>query len=121
MLNRENSTAIMEKLSNIYGYLDKKDNKEKIHILKTYLVELKEYNCDDILKAIDKLSKTSKFIPSVAEIKVVINEFNSSDYSRANFNSSYWYINLREVCDQNGTPYYDVTKGPDYPLPPFKD
>lgn len=120
MLSKEDSTIIMKKLSNTYSYLEKKEDKEKIHILKTYITELKDYKCEDILKAIDKLSKINKFIPSVAEIKVTINEFDLSNYNNANWNSSYWYTNLREFCDKNKTPYYDITKGPNYPLPPFK-
>ena len=53
MLSKEDSTIIMKKLSNTYSYLDKKEDKEKIHILKTYITELKDYKCEDILKAID--------------------------------------------------------------------
>lgn len=121
MLNKKDAVSIMDKLSSTYNYLERKDEKYKSNLLKAYLTELQDYNCDEILKAIDKLSNTSKFIPSVAEIKVAINNFSYVDSSNANLNSSYFYKNLREYCDAENVPYYDITKGANYPLEPFKN
>ena len=120
MLSKTDCTKIMEKLSNTYGYLDKKEDKEKKNILKAYFTELKDYNCKDILEAIETLSKTSIYVPTVAEIKTTV-VVNQNSFSNCNLNSSYWYTNLKYFCDRDGTPYYDITKGPDYPLPPFKN
>ena len=118
MLSKDDCTRIMEKLSNTYGYLDKKEDKEKKNILKAYFTELKDYRCIDILEAIEVLSKTSIFVPTVAEIKCEI--MDNKKFNNCNLNSSYWYTNLKYFCDIDGTPYYDITKGPSYPLPPFK-
>lgn len=115
-MNKEELQKISNKLSNTYHYLNQKEDLEKENILKAYLIELRNYSCNDIIKAIDDLSKTNKFIPTVAEIKVAISKHDSNNYNNANFNSSYWYANLKD-----GTPYYDITNGPDYPLQPYKD
>lgn len=133
-MNKEELQKISNKLLRTYYYLNQKEDLEKENILKAYLTELKKYSCDDIIKAIDELSKISKFVPTVAEIKVKINEFNTANLSNVNWNSSYWYKNLRDFCDgyrlnkigefiktDKTTPYYDITKGPDYPLQPFKN
>ena len=119
MLSKADCTQIMEKLSNTYGYLDKKEDKEKRNILKAYFTELKDYKCTDILEAIEILSKTNVYIPTVAEIKCEIMD-NQKSFNNYNLNSCYWYINERMWCEKNNVPYYDITKGPDYPLPPFK-
>ena len=90
-------------------------SKEK---LRTWWNDFKEINADEYVKAIEKLKSKNKFMPSIAEIKCEIKDNKKSN--NCNLNSSYWYTNLREICDKDGIPYYDITKGPDYPLPQFK-
>lgn len=104
---------VIDKITNTYSYL--RNSKEKESIIKSYVVELKDYELNDILQAIDNLSKTNRFAPSVAEIKIEINQ----DTGNVNWNSCYWFEIEREYCEKHNIPYYDINTGK--PLPPFKD
>lgn len=104
---------VIDKLTNTYSYL--RNSREKENIIKSYVVELKNYELNDILQAIENLSKTNRFAPSVAEIKIEINK----DAGNINWNSCYWFEIEREYCDTHGIPYYDINTGK--PLQPFKE
>lgn len=117
ILSKEDFIEIKNKLLNTYGYLNKKENKELNQIFISYMSELKEFRKIDIINAIELLSEDNKFTPTVSEIKIKIKQ--QQNIGNANLNSSYFYINLKEHCDENKIPYYDITKGIDYPLPPF--
>lgn len=120
-MDKKDLPKIMSKIANIYGYLDKKNSEEKKAIINAYFEELKEYSCEQVLDAIDNLSLKNKYVPSVAEIRIQIKDNEEySTWNNANLNSCYWYEIEREWCEENNRPYYDITKGPDYPLPPFK-
>lgn len=111
------SEIFMKGIDKLELAYNQKFNKEKLEM---WWEKLKDINDNDYLEAIEQLIPKNKFLPNIAEIKAEISNKNMN-YSNANFNSSYWYKNLREFCDRDGTPYYDITKGPDYPLPPFKE
>ena len=93
-------------------------SKEKLQM---WWENFKDFNKDEYIKAINILKSKNKFMPNIAEIKSEIMVNQNSFSNNCNLNSSYWYTNLKYFCDKNDTPYYDITKGPDYPLPPFKD
>lgn len=119
-MDKNDLPKIMNKIANLYGYLDKKDEEDKIKIVKSYFEELRQYTSEQVLNAIDSLSMKSKYVPSVSEIKIQIKEdMENSSWNDANLNSCYWYEIEREWCEKNNKPYYDITKGPDYPLPPY--
>lgn len=121
-MNKSDLPQIMHKISNTYGYIEQKSEEDKLRLVKAYFEELKNYDCKDILSAIDSLSSKNKYIPSVSEIKIeILEQQKSNEYINANLNSCYWYEIEREWCEKNNKPYYDITKVPDYPLPPFKD
>ena len=61
----------------------------------------------------------NKFKPTKQELEERI--FNNSSWNNINFNSSYWYKNLRDYCDRDGISYYDITKGITFKLAPYKD
>ena len=111
------SEIFMKGIDKLELAYNQKFNNEKLVM---WWEKLKDINDNDYLEAIEQLISKNKFLHNIAEIKAEISNKNMN-YSNANFNSSYWYKNLREFCDRDGTPYYDITKGPDYPLPPFKD
>ena len=110
-----NKTEFMEGIHILQNSYNQSFNKEK---LQTWWNEFKEINADEYIKAIEKLKSENKFMPNIAEIKCEI--MDDKKFNNCNLNSSYWYTNLKYFCDRDGTPYYDITKGPDYPLPPFK-
>lgn len=78
--------------------------------------DLKNIDIQTFKKAINKLAKKNKFMPTLSEIRKEIPENN---IQKINLNSSYWYINLRQWCDQNNEEYYDITTGE--PLPAYKE
>lgn len=86
---------------------------------KLYWNEFKDFSYERFNNVINKIIQTNKFFPTISEINSKIIE--DEKVGNLNLNSSYWYANLREFCDRDGTPYYDITKGPDFPLPPYKD
>lgn len=120
MLNADDINQITQKLSNTYGQFEKMTKERKKEILKCYFVELKQYNAKSIIDVIDKLSMQKPYIPTVAEIKVAINEKNEENASNINWNSSYWFEIDREICEREGIPYYDITKGIEIHLEPYK-
>lgn len=106
-MTKKELMEIIDKVTSNYLYLNRQKDGEKERLIKSYITELKDYKAEDVIQAIDEISKTSRFAPSVAEIKVMLNP----DTSNINWDSCYWYENLREFCDRDGTPYYDIHTG----------
>ncbi len=104
---------VMNKLQNNFS---KKIDSETY---KLYWNEFKDFSYERFNNVINKIIQTNKFFPTISEINVNIIE--DGKVGNLNLNSSYWYKNLKEFCDKAGMPYYDITKGSDYPLSPFKD
>ena len=100
----------IELLQNNYH---KKLSKEELNL---FYDSLKNMTKDDYLNNIKKHIENNKYMPSIAELKQ--EEISDTNIDRINLNSSYWYINLREWCDENNEPYYDITTGK--PLPAYK-
>ncbi len=70
----------------------------------------------DVMRIVKGWINGSKFPPVIADIKNELLE----KVSDINWNSSYWFENDREVYDGENILYYDVTKGIDVPLLPYK-
>lgn len=106
----------IETIEKLQKYYNKKlsDND-----LRLYWNEFKTTNTDRFKKAANNLIQKNKFFPKITEIKYKLEDKKSFD--NINLNSSYWYKNLRDSCDSKNQPYYDITKGVNNPLPPFKN
>lgn len=93
--------------------------------IKALSEELKNYTYKQFEEDIKpKLLNKTDYFTVQALHKIIVEKNNNANFgnlNNANLNSSYWYEIEREWCEQNNKPYYDITKGPDYPLPPFKD
>lgn len=109
-----NKTEFMEGIHILQNSYNQQFSKEK---LRTWWTEFKDIDADSFIKAIEQLKIENKFLPNIAEITGMI--INNSKFSSYNLNSSYWYKNLKEVCDRKGTPYYDIRKGVNCLLAPF--
>lgn len=96
-------------------YFDKNYTLEQLKIM---FEELKELELSRYNQIITNIIRTNKFLPKIAEIKSEIDGY--SFKNSCNLDSCYWYINLRNACDEEGIPYYDIAKGPNFPLPPYK-
>lgn len=107
--------------------MDKKEFMEGIHLIQnaynkkftqeqlTYFYEnLKDMSKINFILNIKEHIRTSKWLPTIADIRKNENR----NYSNANFDSSYWYTNLKQICDESGRPYFDINTGE--PLPPYK-
>ena len=79
--------------------------------------QLEDLSADKFYENIRKIVKTSKYMPNIAQIRNEDKEM-PINLSNINLNSSYWYINLRELCDEKGITYYDIKTGK--PLEPYK-
>lgn len=81
--------------------------------------DFKEVSTNKFLEAIEGFIAENKFKPTKQELEERI--FNNSSWNNINFNSSYWYKNLRDYCDRDEISYYDITKGITFKLAPYKD
>ena len=88
-------------------------SKEELNL---FYENLKDMDKQKYIENIKKHIKNNSFIPNIAQIRS--NEKEMTNLDKINLNSSYWYINLREWCDKNNEPYYDITTGK--PLPEYK-
>jgi|GEM_PF-1925044 len=112
-MNKNEFISEMNRLQNCYS------KKLDSDTYKLYWEEFKNYNHERFKETVDHIITHNKFFPTIAEIVTNITELGGiKDY---NLNSSYWYENLREHCEEAGIPYYDITKGVNFPLPPFKN
>lgn len=98
------------KLENFYKKEMTKEQTEE------WYKDLKNIDIDTFKRAINNLAKKNKFMPTLSEVRKEIPENN---IQRINLNSSYWYINLRQWCDENKQSYYNITTGE--PLSPYKE
>lgn len=123
MEDKNEHKKIIDELVLNYSNITKFEKKDKLNIMKGIEHLLAEYTSEEIIDAIKNLSKKTRYIPNVAEIKIEINKIKQDSRininSSLNLNSSYWYINLRMMCDKGNIPYYDITTGEE--LPPFKN
>lgn len=123
MEDKNEHKKIIDELVLNYSNITKFEKKDKLNIMKGIENLLDEYTSEEIIDAIKNLSKKTRYIPNVAEIKIEINKIKQDSRinikSSLNLNSSYWYINLRMMCDKENIPYYDITTGEE--LPPFKN
>lgn len=110
-----NKTEFMEGIHILQNSYNQSFNKEKLQI---WWNDFKEINSEEYIKAIAKIKSKNKFMPNIAEIKCEI--MDDKKLGDCNLNSCYWYINERMWCEEKNVPYYDITKGPNYPLTPFK-
>lgn len=105
-MTNEEKNKIHILLSKEYNYYKNKSLEEQKQIINSY-EEIGDYN--EIERAIKKVA--GKYIPTLAEIRTIITD--TKNISKINLNSSYWYINLRDI-----KPYYDITTGKE--LQPYK-
>lgn len=108
MMTKDECVKIAEKLMFIYKI--KKENAIK------YTTEIRNLEYTAILNVIDDFCKSSMYIPSIAELKSKVAEYQK--IKNLNLNSCYWYINERIWCNKHNKPYYDIETGA--PLPPYK-
>ena len=106
----------MEGIHIIQDNYHKKLSKAQLNL---FYDKLKDMNKDQYISNIKEHIKTNPYIPNVAQILKQTNTENTeTNIDRINLNSSYWYINLRQWCDENNIPYYDITTGK--PLTAYK-
>ena len=91
--------------------------KLKDNEIKSISDELKDYTFERFENELkDKLLKEVKYFNLQNLYKIL----KSKENYEINWNSCYWYEIEREWCEKHNKPYYDITKGPDYPLSPYR-
>lgn len=105
-----NSKTFMLGINKLEIAYNQKFSEEK---LKIYWENLKTMNDNQYLTSIKELIRKNKFMPTVSEILI------EKNMNNMNLNSSFWYSNLRQFCDKEKVPYYDITKGQNYILEPY--
>ena len=109
-----NINEFMEGIHIIQDVYHQKFSKEQLN---EYFEGLKDMNKNKYIANIRMHIKTNKFIPNIAQIRNEDKEI-PMNLNNINLNSSYWYINLRELCEKKGIPYYDIKTGKT--LEPYK-
>lgn len=112
-------TDLVKVIKFIEGNYSKKLNENEIQLLSN---ELKDYTYMQFEKELkNRIIDNIDFFSVQSLHKLIIdNRQDDAVWENANLNSCYWYEIEREWCEKNNKPYYDITKGPDYPLPPYK-
>ena len=83
--------------------------------LKLFFDNLKDLSKEKFIDNVKHNINTKKFMPTIAQLR------NEKNFNNINLNSSFWYKNLREFCERGKIPYYDISKGQDCVLQPYKE